>query len=42
MCKENDMNVMVFELFKAGNLAKAIAGDDIGTYVSNKVKTEFA
>lgn len=42
MCKENDMNVMVFELFKAGNLAKAIAGDDIGTYVSNKVNTGFA
>lgn len=42
MCKENDMNIMVFELFKSGNLAKAIAGEDIGTYVSNKVKTEFA
>lgn len=42
MCKENDMNIMVFELFKSGNLAKAILGEDIGTYVSNKVKTEFA
>lgn len=42
MCKENGMSVMVFELFKPGNLAKAVAGEDIGTYVANEVKTEFA
>lgn len=42
MCKENDMPVMVFELFKTGNLDKAIRGEEIGTYVSNDVKTELA
>lgn len=42
MAKDNDMAVMVFELFKEGNLKKAIDGKDIGTYVSNSVKTEFA
>ena len=42
MSKENDMPVMVFELFKEGNLVKAVLGEEIGTYVSNEVKTEFA
>lgn len=42
MCKENNMPVMVFELFKGENLIKAVRGEDIGTYVSNEVTTEFA
>lgn len=42
MCKENGMALMVFELFKGDNLSKAVDGDDIGTYLSNEVKTEFA
>lgn len=42
MCMENNMPVMVFELFKAGNLRKAVTGDDIGTYVANEVETQFA
>jgi uridylate kinase len=42
MCKENDMSIMVFNLFKEHNLTKAIDGEDIGTYLSNSVKTELA
>lgn len=42
MCKENDMPVMVFKLFDDDKLEQAVDGDDIGTYVSNTVKTEFA
>ncbi len=42
MSSDNNMPVMVFELFKDNNLEKAIQGEDIGTYVSNDVKTEFA
>lgn len=42
MSKENNMPVMVFELFKENNLLKAVLGEDIGTFVSNDVKTEFA
>ncbi|MBI5151034.1 MAG: UMP kinase [Candidatus Pacebacteria bacterium] len=42
MCMENNMPVMVFELFKAGNLRKAVTGSDIGTYVANEVETQFA
>lgn len=42
MSQENNMPVMVFELFKADNLMKAVKGEDIGTFVSNDVTTEFA
>jgi uridylate kinase len=42
MSSDNNMPVMVFELFQDDNLEKAILGEDIGTYVSNDVKTEFA
>ncbi|MCB9801205.1 MAG: UMP kinase, partial [Pseudomonadales bacterium] len=42
MSKDNDMPVMVFELFKGTNLTDAIDGKDIGTYVANNVDTELA
>ncbi|NCN82521.1 MAG: UMP kinase [Candidatus Pacebacteria bacterium] len=42
MAKENNMPVMVFELFKENNLQKAVDGENIGTYVSNDVETVFA
>ncbi|MBP9819827.1 UMP kinase [Candidatus Woesebacteria bacterium] len=42
MCQENDMAVMVFELFKENNLIKAVTGEDVGTYVDNKVETKLA
>lgn len=42
MCMENNMPVMVFELFKAGNLKKAVLGEDIGTYVATDVETVVA
>jgi uridylate kinase len=42
MCMENNMPVMVFELFKSGNLKKAVMGEEIGTFVSNDIKTELA
>jgi uridylate kinase len=39
MCQENNMPVMVFELFEKDNLERAIDGDEIGTFVSSNVKT---
>jgi uridylate kinase len=39
MARENNMPVMVFELFKEDNLTRAIDGDDVGTYVANDVET---
>jgi uridylate kinase len=42
MCQENNMAIMVFELFKADNLIKAVTGEDVGTYVDNVVETKLA
>jgi uridylate kinase len=42
MAKDNDLSIMVFELFQQGNLSKAVNGEEIGTFISNDVKTEFA
>lgn len=36
MCMENDMPIMVFDLFEEGNLQKAVQGDEIGTWVTAK------
>lgn len=41
MCKENNMPLMVMNLFDDNQLIQAIDGDDVGTYVSNQVKTEL-
>lgn len=42
MCSENDMALMVFKLFEGNNLSRAVDGEDIGTFVSNKTETQFA
>lgn len=42
MSSDNNMPLMVFELFEKDNLQKAITGEDVGTYVSNDVETVFA
>ena len=42
MCSENNMPLMVFELFERSNLNDAVSGKKIGTYVSNDVPTELA
>lgn len=42
MSKDNDMSIMVFELFETNNLLRAVKGEDIGTFCSNEVTTEFA
>ncbi len=42
MSSENNMPVMVFELFEKDNLERAVRGEDVGTYVSNDVQTVYA
>lgn len=42
MSQENHLPIMIFKLFEADNLERAVVGDDIGTYVSSDVKTELA
>ena len=39
MASENDLPVMIFELFEGNNLVDAVNGKDIGTYISNDVET---
>ncbi len=33
LCMENDMPIMVFDMFVEGNLERAVRGEDIGTWV---------
>ncbi|MEZ5962727.1 MAG: UMP kinase [Planctomycetota bacterium] len=33
LCMENHMPIMVFDMFTAGNMARAVRGEDIGTWV---------
>lgn len=42
MSMDNNMPVMVFNLFEGESLEMAVSGEDVGTYVSNDVTTEFA
>ena len=42
LCKENNMPIMVFNLFKEHDLKKAVAGEDVGTYLANDVETQLA
>jgi len=41
MASENNLPIMVFELFKEDNLVKAVAGENVGTLLSNDVETEM-
>ncbi len=42
MAKENDMPIMVFKLFEGNKLGEAVDGEEVGTYMSNEVKSEFS
>ncbi len=42
MSSENNMPLMIFKLFENNNLQRAVMGEDIGTFVSNDVKTTLA
>ena len=37
LCMDNDMPILVFNLLEHGNIARAVAGEDIGTLVSSAV-----
>ena len=36
LCAENSIPVVVFNLFRAGNIARAIRGEDVGTRVGER------
>jgi uridylate kinase len=33
LCKENDIPIMVFNLFEKGNIVRAVKGEPVGTIV---------
>ena len=35
LCMDNNMPIVVFNLLKEGNIARAVAGEKIGTMISN-------
>ena len=35
LCMENKMDALVFDIFRAGNLGKVVAGEPIGTRITN-------
>ena len=37
LCKDNNINILVFNMNTKGNIAKAVSGEGIGTIVSNGV-----
>ena len=37
LCMDNDMDIIVFNMFEAGNIRKVINGDTIGTLVTKKM-----
>ena len=34
LCKDNNIPILVFDIFKKGNISKAAAGDSIGSLIS--------
>jgi uridylate kinase len=36
LCMDNGMDIVVFNMFEAGNIAKVVRGDKVGTVVTKK------
>jgi uridylate kinase len=41
-CMDNDLPIVVFDLFEAGNAARIIAGEQIGTLVTKEPVSQSA
>ena len=35
LCKDNDIPIIVFNLFEPGNISKAVAGESVGSRIGN-------
>lgn len=42
LCMENNMPIIVFDIFKSGNLADLISRKTVGTLISNSEEVKFA
>jgi len=36
LCMDNDMDIVVFNMFESGNIARVVNGENIGTVVTKK------
>lgn len=36
LCMDNDMDIVVFDMFQAGNIQKVVSGEEVGTLVTRK------
>jgi uridylate kinase len=36
LCRENDLPIVVFDLFESGNMARVVRGEDLGTWLRNE------
>jgi uridylate kinase len=37
LCMDNDMDIVVFNMFEEGNIARVVNGENIGTTVTKKI-----
>jgi uridylate kinase len=37
LCMDNDMDIVVFNMFESGNIARVVNGENIGTVVTKKI-----
>lgn len=42
LCMQRGLPVTVFDIFRAGNLGRLLAGERVGTYIASDAATEFA
>jgi uridylate kinase len=42
LCRDNDLEIAVFELAQPGNIRRVVCGESIGTIVKNNQETRFA
>ena len=42
LCRDNDLEIAVFELATPGNIRRVVCGESIGTIVKNNQETRFA
>jgi len=42
LCRDNKLPIIVFNMTREGNIERVIAGESVGTTISNDVKTQFA
>jgi len=42
LCMDNNLNIIVFDLFNEDNLSRLINGDRLGTYISNSTSPVFS